>query len=306
MWIEAQLPGRFARMTWFAAGATGLLALALAAVHPIARPLDLETLATQFAMWITFIHFGVGYEFFVRSRLRRRAFATPSVGLGLAVCGAAGAAAYWAWPHSLPVLHILFFLHATENAVYHLSKLSPDHRGIGNALVPVGASIATPALLVAAIFSDARIEIVLAQWGAVGICLAWVARAVSRDTRPQNWGRGWKLVWDLRFVLVGSAVLALGFRFGSLPYALFIVWHVVSWTIFSWHTQPEARPTLVRSHLIFGAIYSALFTLAALGMTLGHPMILALLVGPTGFVAQGVCHILMGFAFRHYEAPLTS
>ncbi len=72
--------------------------------------------------------------------------------------------------------------------------------------------------------------------------------------------------------------------------------------MYTWVQKPSDRTRLVVSHAVFAVFYKGLYLLGDTRIVLFHPLVLWMLVGPTAFLAQSTCHILLAFVFRRYPA----
>ncbi|GEM_PF-7131028 len=262
-------------------------------------------LATHRVMnYLGLIHFAVAYQFFFTSPTIRPQLSIRNTTLIAKLLGCVLLSIPFYAPGLSPIVFLFFYIHAFENAGYHIFKLSAIDTQRPKERFPIEALF--PLLLVLVLtrlspsyFMDWSIPMRLARLALLAGTLVFL-----RHLFPVvSWTEGWTVVRRYPFVIGSFIAVSLFMPEGQALYNLFIIWHYVIWVVYTWVYKPQDRSRLIWSHLMFVALYTPLFLLDNAGMVLFHPLVLTILVGRMSFMAQSVCHFLFSLVFRQY--PLT-
>ncbi len=256
--------------------------------------------------YLGLVHFAVGYHFFFASQaIRSQLRTSPAVLIAKLIGCVIASVPVYQFPRFEPIVYTLFYLHAAENAVYHIYRMSntpttpPEGRVSPDALMP---------LLLVLILGRLSPQYATHPGSSVRLmCLAtlFVCVIFLHSLLPMtSWRQGWRLVAQQPVLLTYFFVVSLFFFEGSFLYDYFIIWHYVIWFAYTWIQKPADRKRLVWSHVAFAVIYKALYLLGDARVVLLHPLVLWILVGPVSFMAQTTCHILLAFVFRRYPAAV--
>ncbi len=263
----------------------------------------LHHLTRRAMMYLGLIHFAVGYHFFFTSPRTHQRWATerPQVVLSLVGCLALSVAAFRTYPFTELLVYTLFYLHAAENGIYHLFRMTerdPEaHQRVGlGALFPLFLLLLAFRVISPTYLGRADQTLVRAQLALVAACAVFVRLLLPRTA----WRAGWRVIQDHYLLLAMFLIIALLYPERSYGYDLFIIWHYVMWFGYTWLQQPQVRGKLVWSHALFALIYGATFTLTAGGVPWTAVLGSFSAVGYASFSAQTTCHILLSFAFRRY------
>jgi len=255
--------------------------------------------------YLGLIHFAVGYHYFFTSAAVRPqlAGAHPWFYAKLIACLIASVLVYRS-PASEPLVYALFYLHAAENAVYHI------YRSANYPVAPTAQRLSSDALwplMAVLLFGRLSPRYATAIDSHVRLgCFVIVLTSFLfiRSLLPAtSWRQGWRLVGQHHVLVTAFLIVAFFFPEGSIYYDYFIIWHYVIWFAYTWVQKPAGRARLVWSHVAFAVIYKILYLLVDAQVVLFHPLVLWILVGPVSFMAQTTAHILVAFAFRTYPAP---
>ena len=254
--------------------------------------------------YLGLIHFAVGYHFFFASPAARSQITGSPVSFFAKLLGCLlVSVSVYQFPVLEPIVYTLFYLHAAENAVYHIYRIGQapsapaDERVSSDALFPM--------LCVLILGRLSPLYATHVETPVRLVCLVTLLACILflQTLLPvTSWRQGWRLLVRHHTLLAYFLVVSLFFREGLLLYDYFIIWHYVIWFIYTWVQKPSDRTRLVLSHAAFAVIYKGLYLLGDARIVLFHPLVLSILVGPVSFMAQTTCHILLAFVFRQYPA----
>lgn len=302
----------FDRVVFLSVG--GTIAIA-AAIWLYCRLLPQHELAptTRHAMeYVGLVHFAVGYTFFfsspfIRPKLRHPQERASFFGRLLG-CVAISALCFTAFPASDPLAYTLFFIHAGENSVYHIFKMSQvpsadSSRPLGaNSLFPLTLAVLLAHSVSQLFWDNAGTLTGWLQLGLVGAGLLYVRRLLP----PTDWWGGWQLVGRYAGFLVLFLGAAVTFGEGTIGSDWFIIWHCVIWVVYTWVQRPAERLRLIAWHAVFAVVYKAVWLLADAQVAIVHPAFLETFLSHRSYMAQSVLHILVTFVFRSFAARATA
>jgi hypothetical protein len=250
-----------------------------------------------FTFLVGFLHNAVGYVFLFRApAVRTQRHARPLAFAGKLLAALALSAPFYVDSRILPMASTLFFLHAGENVAYQVQRLAPpSDRPPDGALFPLAfvLSCASVGPLYVAEWYEPNRQLQLAMLVAGLLVLRWLLP-------PPRWSDGWALLrrTPLTAALLASAALLAGT--GGEIFYLFVLWHYLTWIIYTWIRQPGARSELVRWNALFALLYVPVIALAVGRTGLVPPALTFLVISPLAFLAQSTTHIMVTGAFRTY------
>ena len=296
----------FERLNLFSIAITTAIALAIGAYCRLIPSKSFYWTTRHMMQYLGFVHFAVGYHFFLTSRMIRPQLVSGNPGFFLKLMGClAVSTLFYKVPEWQPVVYALFYLHAAENSVYHLFKLGQYPAGSGQARVSGGALFPLLLVLIIIRLSPQYATFVNFPMGFARLGVLFFTLAFLRFLLPSTqWKTGWGLVRRQHVLIAWFFIVSFLFAERFELYDFFIIWHYVIWFLYTWIQRPLDRTRLVWSHLLFAIIYKALFLTADAGVRLFHPLTLWLLIGPVSFMAQTACHILITLVFRKYPSAM--
>ncbi len=298
------MPSRFDRMNILAV----LLTLALFACFALYSALVPDKTAAgttrHMMQYLGLVHFAVGYVFFFSSPAIRGRLTVldPDFFGRTLLCAALSIACFRFSAEAEPLVYTLFYLHAAENAGYHVFRL-------GQAAVRPGTVRPTPTtifpllavLLLLRVSPDYLAGLprvpYMGQLGVVVLCFIFVRRLLPGT----DWRAGWRVVAQQPWTILAFLAVVLAFPERSIAFDLFIIWHYVIWFIYTWDQKPDTRRLLIWAHALFLGIYKGVYLLYDQHLASLWPLLI-LLVSPWSFRAQTTLHILLSFAFRRFGA----
>lgn len=296
----------FDRVVFISVGFTVAIAAAIWLYCRFLPANELVPTTRHMMEYVGLVHFAVGYTFFFSSPFIRPKLRNPQERTGflgrLLACLAIGVLCFLQFPASAPLAYTLFFIHAGENSVYHIFKLS--HAPSAGQPPPIRANSLFP-LVVAVLlihnfsqlfWDNAGTFTGWLQLGLVGGGLLYIRRLLPRT----DWQSGSQLVTRYAGFLLLFLGVAVAFGEGTIGSDWFIIWHCVIWVVYTWVQRPAERLRLVAWHAAFAVVYKAVWLLADAHVVVFHPGFLEEFLSHRSYLSQSVLHILVTFVFRSF------